>query len=103
MRWLERTLSLAVLLAASVAAGGCSRYGGFCADAMDCERGNDADLDACEIELNREEDQADTRGCAPEWDDYYACLEEASRCDNRVWNDRDNCKSARSNWLDCIK
>lgn len=84
---------------------GCGSYGGICTDAMDCLGGNDADIEACEIGLEADEDEASAYGCDPEWDDYYACYEDRARCDRNP--DRFNvapgdCDRETEDLFDCI-
>jgi hypothetical protein len=91
----------AALLLASVGFGGCSPYSTYCVDAMDCEGGNDNDIDACEISLKAEADHADVWGCTDDWDRYWECIEAEAHCDNDNWTSDDHCNNEGSDLNDC--
>jgi hypothetical protein len=70
---------------------GCGGYGAICADAMDCAGGNDADIEACEIDAQAAEDSAGVAQCDEEFADYHACVEDKSTCVDRHFTDRGYC------------
>lgn len=102
MTWLERTLGSAALFGA-LAITGCSPYGALCADKMDCEGGNDADVDACVIQSEAAEDVAYNYDCGDDWDEYVACLEDRSRCSNNVFGPGDDCANEFKRANECVK
>jgi hypothetical protein len=88
---------------------GCGGYGALCVDKMDCEGGNDADVEACEIQFEYLEDYSSLHGCDPEWEDYYFCFEEQARCrDNpapstdRTFTAEGYCDNEGLDWADCV-
>jgi hypothetical protein len=81
---------------------GCGGYGSLCADAMDCEGGNDADVDACEATFNYYEDRSSLEGCDPEWDDLLTCTEDEARCTNNVFSPQGYCDRERDRWVNCV-
>jgi hypothetical protein len=92
-----------LLLGAAFAATGCGGYGSFCTDAMDCARGNDNDIEACELAFEHDEEIASIYGCDQEWDDYYLCLEERSDCNDRVFGpDGNECADEAQDYGDCV-
>ncbi|AKT37870.1 hypothetical protein [Chondromyces crocatus] len=82
--------SLALLLVSTGV--GCGRgYSAFCEEMMDCQRGNDADIEACIIELERQEEIASIYGCDDDWDRAFTCVEEESHCRARVYTHDARC------------
>ena len=61
MKKLPRTLALAIRVLIACTLGGCT-YENMCADEMQCRDGNDADVDACVIGYEQNEDLADLYG-----------------------------------------
>jgi hypothetical protein len=95
-----------VLGLSALGAMGCSRYGAYCADAGDCANGNDEDIEACEIALEHDEEEADIWGCTEDWDDYFLCLEERSHCyssgNHEFYGPEGECNSDAERLHDCI-
>lgn len=81
---------------------GCSPYGTYCADKMDCEGGNDNDIEACEIQMSADADTADVWDCGDDWDFYLECLEAESHCDNDNWTTDTDCDDERHDLNVCI-
>lgn len=102
MTWLERTLGLAALVVSCVTAG-CSPYGALCADEMDCRGGNDADVDACEIAYEANDDVAGVWGCEDRWENYVLCLDDNLRCSDKKWTHDNNCDNERDAYNDCVR
>ena len=95
---------LRMLVTAAVCGGitACTSYGGICADAMDCEGGNDADVDACIVSFDYMEDRSSLEGCDPEWDDLVACFEDEARCSNNNFSAQGYCDREGQRWGDCV-
>lgn len=87
VRWFWTT----AMVVAGLAASGCGGYGAICADVMDCMGGNDADIEACEIQAEAEEERASLNGCEEQHSDYRACFEDKATCSDRVFSDRGYC------------
>lgn len=100
MRFLGQKLcALALLLAAGCGGG----YDAYCEEQMDCRDGNDADIEACIIEMERQEEIAYIYGCEDDWDEVYLCLEERSRCEGNTYLPRGNdCVGETTDLLQCI-
>jgi hypothetical protein len=81
---------------------GCGGYGALCADAMDCEGGNDADVDACVVTLDYYEERASLDGCEPEWDELYACVNDEASCRDNNFSADGYCDRERDRWVDCV-
>ncbi|NUP05074.1 MAG: hypothetical protein HOW73_03320 [Polyangiaceae bacterium] len=83
------------VLAAALALAGCGGgIGGYCYEAVQCEGGNDLDEDACNIAFQEMADLSDIQGCASEFDEWFECVEEESRCnDDHYHPDEDSCGS----------
>lgn len=86
------TLRLVAFAIASALLAGCGGYGGYCTDRADCRGGNDADIDACVIRANEDEDLASVRGCDDFFSDYRACLDERATCNGDDFGDHGACK-----------
>ena len=70
-----------VLLAAVLSASGCDDFSAYCEEYVDCIDGNDADVEACEINTGAAADRASLYGCSDYFDSYQACLQEESKCE----------------------
>lgn len=77
-------LKLGALLVASAAVGCGGSYSALCEDEMDCRGGNDADIDACIVRYEHDEERAVIDGCEEEWDDWIVCLEEEAQCNDAL-------------------
>lgn len=105
MSFVEKTLGCAVLVGALFAplfVAGCSPYPSLCEAEMDCEGGNDADIDACVVVYEAQEDVADTYDCGDFYDDYIACFDERARCSGDSFDANNDCNSERDRWSDCV-
>ena len=61
---------------------GCtSRARSFCDSKIQCEGGNDADVEACVIGVESSEDVAAAYDCGSAFDKAADCVETAGRCD----------------------
>ncbi|MEJ7735637.1 MAG: hypothetical protein WKG00_41425, partial [Polyangiaceae bacterium] len=79
----------AVLLAG---AAGCSSYGGYCTDKIDCQGGNDQDEEVCVIQQDLAEEVADIDGCVDDYDALFECLEDNESCTgDHQWTDAKRC------------
>lgn len=87
-RWFWKT----AMAVAGLVVTGCGGYGAVCADAMDCVGGNDADIEACEIQAEAQEERAAINGCDQEFSDWAACFEEKATCADRSFSDRGYCE-----------
>jgi hypothetical protein len=68
------------LLAVAWGAMGCNSYKDYCEKALDCRNHNDADVEACIISNDAEEDVADLNGCTEQFEAAFACRDEKGRC-----------------------
>ncbi len=76
-------LSHASLLAAlAVTLHACNPYGDYCQEAMDCEGGNEADIDACVVDIEEAEEHASLWDCDEWFDAAFECAEVESECEN---------------------
>lgn len=94
-----------VLLGIALGAIGCgSSSSDYCTAKIDCEGGNDQDIEACEIARDADEDIASVYGCEPEWDDYFACWEDRGYCDRNPdrYTHRGDCDRESERLNDCI-
>ncbi|MRG91948.1 hypothetical protein [Polyangium spumosum] len=69
---------------------------------MDCEGGNDADLDACVVDSETAEDVAYTYDCGDFWEDFVACTDDRSRCSNNNFGPGDDCNAEANRLQECI-
>jgi hypothetical protein len=108
MRKLAWVASLLALGLGAMGATGCTRFGSFCTDEMDCRGGNDNDIAACEVELNADVDRTDEWGCTAEFDELFTCREAEAYCDaNNNWTTgdgtNDRCDVERNHLNDCCR
>ncbi|MEM1034344.1 MAG: hypothetical protein AAGN82_28670 [Myxococcota bacterium] len=102
MRRAGEWLGVTVLLAGSVGCLGGRNFGDFCEERVDCQDGNDADREACEVENGAEEERASLFGCAAEFDLFAACAEEESSCENDVYTFEDDCEDEARDYSNCM-
>jgi hypothetical protein len=53
---------------------------GLCERAAECGGGRDREVDACVIDMDSREEQAELFECVPEWDAYVRCLDDQGTC-----------------------
>jgi len=98
--WLSRGALFAALV---VVAPGCNPYGAYCEERMDCEDGNEMDVDACVAEIEEAEEHASLWDCDEYFDLLFECMEAESDCDNdRYGVDGDNCESEAEDYSSCM-
>lgn len=102
MRLLKVKLGALALVLASGVVGCGSTYATYCEEAMDCMGGNDADIEACEISYEAQEDVAGVYDCDAEWEEFFTCIEEDSDCDNDVYVADLDCLDALEDVNDCV-
>ncbi len=62
---------------------GCSGlHSDICEQTIQCEGGNDADIDACVAQLDGEEDVAAAYDCGDPWDKYIECVGDKIDCND---------------------
>jgi hypothetical protein len=88
-----------------VALAGCGGgIGSYCSEAANCEGGNDADEEACAVAFDASEEVASNANCDGEFDEWFECVEDTSRCNNDFYEyDRDGCQSAEERFFECIQ
>lgn len=94
---------LSVGLVASLSFAGCGgSIGGYCYEAKNCEGGNDFDEEACNISLEEIQQLAETQNCGSEFDEWFDCLEQSSRCNNDHYQvDEGACAAAEEQLYSC--
>lgn len=75
-------LSFSFLMAAALVSGCGGSISSYCNEAKNCEGGNDLDEEACNLRGEELADLADLQNCSAEYDDYFECVDEGSRCNN---------------------
>lgn len=93
----------------SLGSGACRSFNDYCTDRIDCLRGNDADIEACEVDLKRAEDIASNHGCSEWFNALQDCLEEEESCrtvnDVKVWGVKDpsrDCFEEQQDYNGCM-
>jgi hypothetical protein len=107
MKRLTGLVSWSFLVALSVGlAGSCNSYGDYCTEKMDCEGGNDADIEACIEGREGAADLASLYGCSDEFDAAEECELAESDCTNEVYttvdSGGDNCEDEHQDLGDCM-
>jgi hypothetical protein len=97
-----RLLLLSYVLAAVMCAA-CGGYGSYCDEVMNCMGGNDADLEACEINLDASEEVASIENCSEEFDAWFTCLEEESECRDENWTAEERCDDENEKLQGCLE
>ena len=68
------------VLAIAWGAMGCGKYQDYCEKALDCRNHNDADVEACTIASEAEEEKAGLNGCTDQFEAAFACRDEKGSC-----------------------
>lgn len=98
--WLSRGAFFAALF---VAIPGCDPYGAYCDEKMDCEDGNEMDVESCVVDLEEEEERASLWDCDEYFDIYFECLELESECESDHYIvDGNNCNSEAEDLDSCM-
>lgn len=93
-------LSFSFVMAAAALLAGCGgSISGYCNEAKNCEGGNDLDEEACNQRHQEVADLADLQNCSAEYDDYFDCIDEGSRCNNDQYEPDDGACDAQTNRL----
>lgn len=91
------------LVSVSVALMGCqSRFKDFCTQSMDCQRGNDQDIDACIAEAEAQEAKAAAYDCSADFDSYFDCAEQTLDCSHHQVEIDSDCGSDLKRMNKCI-
>jgi hypothetical protein len=93
-------LGLAGLLCGLVA---CDRFGDICQKAMDCQGGNELDVDACVAQAEAGAEEASLWDCDEWYDAAFDCTEQYAECQNGhfgVLNDR--CLAEQEDYDACL-
>jgi hypothetical protein len=102
MKKLPRTLGLAISILIVGTLDACT-YSSMCADEMACRDGNDADVDACVIGYEANEELASLHDCSDFWDRYIDCRSLEAHCENSdVWTDDGDCSDEWDDYRDCV-
>jgi len=85
--------------------GACgSGAGDFCEKVQECEGGNEMDLEACGLSEDASADLAELHNCSSEYEEFFACKEESSRCNNKKYQvDAGTCDDVSEAYNKCIK
>ncbi len=95
-----------LILGASVAlsAPACQSFNAYCTEKVDCENGNDLDIDACEVAAQRAADRASIFGCSTEFNALQDCVEFEASCDkNDLYTVDDNCNEESADFNYCMQ
>ena len=85
MRFPSTTINVFLVLV-GVAASGCgAQFDGYCTKKMQCEGGNDADIDACAATLAAGRSYAEAYDCAVPYGKYTDCLDNRATCESRAY------------------
>jgi hypothetical protein len=102
MKRLPRTLGWSIKLLIACTLGACTPYSSLCTDEMDCRRGNDADIDACVISYDENDDLGNLHGCSDLWNRYVDCRVQQSHCKSGVWTDDGDCNNEWQDYAKCV-
>lgn len=94
---MTRLLSLLAIGALGVLVAGCG--GSHCDDEVTCGGGNDADKEACELQVEALYDQAEIDGCTDLVDAWQDCLSDAECSDGTFGK---TCRDREKSMDECI-
>lgn len=89
----------------TLGSGACRSFNTYCTDKEDCEGGNDADIEACEVGLHYQEDIASRHGCGEYFGLLQDCIEDNAKCDSDfdVYGiDGDDCEEESIDYSNCM-
>ena len=76
-------------------------YSSYCNDIVECQGGNQDDLERCINEWESEANRASTKDCRDAFDDYFSCRASNSTCADQRWTDNEQCDDADRKWRRC--
>lgn len=99
-----KTSVLPLVLACAFGLAGCGvSIGSYCEEAALCENGNELDEEACNIAFEAEEERGALKGCDAEFDEYFECLGDFSRCnEDRYRPDPGECETQEDQYATCV-
>lgn len=92
--------ALALLLIPTFGLVACGpSHTGLCELAADCGEGREPEIEACVVDMDAREEQADIFSCSLEWDTYLDCLDDAGSCMDGALG---GCDSQRDAFNECV-
>jgi len=85
--YLLHGLCVAALLGSAFA---CTDYSGYCEEAIDCEDGNEVDVEACVVDMEEREAEAALWDCDEYFDALYECRVDNSKCKDEKYESKDS-------------
>lgn len=91
------------MLMAGLTAEACLSFDTFCEERVDCEDGNEKDVEACIVSEEADLEVADLYGCTDEFELFAECREKDATCvnDNYILENND-CDDERIEYQSCI-
>ncbi len=76
-----------------------------CNQARNCERGNDADEQACNARYEESAKLADLRNCGADFDDLQNCIQDNARCKDHYYGTQNDatCQKQQDRFNQCMK
>jgi hypothetical protein len=102
MKKLPRTLGWSIKFLIVCTLGACAPYSSMCTEEMDCRGGNDADIDACVISYEQNEELSSLHNCTDLWDRYIDCRLQQVHCSSKNWTDDGDCNNEWKDYSDCV-
>ena len=86
-----------------VVAQSCLSFDAYCDEVVDCEDGNEADMEACVVANEAAEDRASLYGCTDEFEIFFECLEAEAKCeDDRYTLTGNDCDDESREYQSCL-
>ncbi len=92
---------LAVVLVAGPLSA-CDPFQEFCASSIECEGGNEADIEACTIVAEAAVERAAIYECVEELEALNECREAQSMCEDGLYTTADRCVDTSLTYNDCV-
>ena len=98
-RWKAELCALAL---GALVAGCGSSHADYCERMMDCQNGNDLDVEHCIVDADGKDDEAAEYDCVDEREAVVACHDDEATCTDGSWGWSDECMSEEEDYNECV-
>ncbi len=80
----------------------CRSFNAYCLEVVDCEEGNDEDIEACKSAQQLGQERASIFGCSTQYNILQDCVEAEADCENDRYTPEDKCLDEQAEFNSCM-